>query len=77
MHANRERGVLLTFRQEELPVVGKTVPNVRKVRTRNSGISVQPVSQVGAPLQRLNQGPCAETVRGLIPHDGQGQCEWA
>ena len=77
MHANCERGVLLTFRQEELPVVGKTVLNVCKVRTRNSGISVQPIFEVGAPLQRLNKGPCAETVRGLIPYDGQGECEWA
>ena len=63
MHAYCKRCILLTFRQEELPVVGKTVPDVRKVWIRNRGLSLQSILEPGASLKRINQGLCQKTVR--------------
>ena len=77
MHAYCKRCILLTFRQEELPVVGKTVLDVRKIRTRNRSIPMQLISELRTPLKRLNKGLCTETVRSSISYDGQGKCERA
>ena len=76
MYAYSERCILLTFRQEELPVVGKTVSDVRKVWIGNRGLSLRLILESGATLERINQGLCPETVRRRISNDGQSVCEW-
>ena len=75
MYAYCERCILLTFRQEELPVVGKTLSDVRKVWIGNRGLSLQSILEPGATLERINQGLCQEIVRRRVSVDGQGMCE--
>ena len=75
MYACSERCILLTFRQEELPVVGKTLSDVRKVWIGNRGLSLQSILEPGATLERINQGICQETVRRRVSIDGQSVCE--
>ena len=75
MYACSERCILLTFRQEELPVVGKTLSDVRKVWIGNRGLSLQSILEPGATLERINQDICQEAVRRRVSIDGQSVCE--
>ena len=76
MRHHRQRSIILTIRQEELPTAGKVVLHVRTVRTSNNSFSVQPILELGTKPEQHHQERYQGKIWCKLPDHGQSISEW-